>query len=415
LKNQAFTRKVAQTADGVEINTTIGDTEFGSLNVSKTGNGFKVGFASRDMDAGYSLGLRLSGDQRPILEVLKETEGVQVVMASRTQPSDYIVKLSDSKEYLKISELPKAGGGGSGSGNPPPPPIDPQMLVGGLGDDSRNFRLSWLDKKQLQKEQAAGKYKEVYSPSSPEPEVETLKINYDEEARKIAQDPQQFILLKQKLLKTGIRKVDNLLKAGEDTKALKLIDQLIEFHGPEPNLTLRKAKVEISQGRLRVEQVFPEQSLNQSQVKQNFLDEINKQLENNPGNVKRVENDTQFIYGQDSPKFNNLDFKVSVEQSIPSGSGARVYRLIPGEIGKTKLHMSGLGDTSASSHASTDFQGTNSANALRNIRPNPNNPPSIVADDQCQNETEQEKKDNPQCHQEPQEKPVYVVITSENS
>ncbi|KAB8317118.1 hypothetical protein SD81_023035 [Tolypothrix campylonemoides VB511288] len=413
LKNQVFTRNVAQTADGLEIKTAIGDTEFGSLNVSKTGNGFKVGFASRDMDAGYSLGLRLSRDQRPILEVLKETEGVQVVMASRTQPSDYIVKLSDSKEYLKISEQPKAGGGGSGSRNPPPPPIDAQMFVGDLGDDSRNFRLSWLDKKQLQKEQAAGKYKEVYSKSSPEPEVETRKINYDQEARKIAQDPQQFILLKQKSLKTGIKKVDKLLKAGEDTKALKLIDQLIEVHGSEPNLMLRKAKVEISQGRLRVEQVFPKEEINPSQIKQNFLDEINKQLENNPSSVKRVENDTQFLYGQDSPKFNNLDFKVPIEQSIPSGSGARVYKLIPGEIGTTKLHMSGLGDAGASSHASTQFQGTNPANALRNIRLN--NASRLVANDQCQNETEQEKKDNSQCHQEPQEKPVYVVITPENS
>lgn len=416
LKNQVFTRKVAKTADGLEIETTIGNTEFGSLNVSRTGNGFRVGFDSRDMDIAYSLGLDLSGDKRPIPAVLKERENVQVIMASSTQPSDYIVKLSGSKEYLKISEQPKAGGGGSGSGNPPPPPIDPQMFVGGLGDDSRNFRLSWLDKKQLQKEQAAGKYEEVYSKISPEPEVETRKINYDQEARKIAQDPQQFILLKQKSLKTGIKKVDKLLKVGEDTKALKLIDQLIKEYGSEPNLILRKAKVEISQGRLRVEQVFPEEGINQSQVKQNFLDEINKQLENNQVNFKGVENDTQFIYGQDSPNFNNLDFKVSVEQSIPSGSGARVYRLIPGEIGKTKLHMSGLGDTSASSHASTNFQGTNPVNALRNIRPNTYRPTSVVAGDQCQNdETEQEKKDNPQCHQEPQEKPVYVVITPENS
>ena len=78
--------------------------------------------------------------------------------------------------------------------------------------------------------------------------------------------------------------------------------------------------------------------------------------------------------------------------------------------------MSGLGDTSASSHASTNFQGTNPANALRNIRPNTYKPTSVVAGDQCQNdETEQEKKDNPQCHQEPQEKPVYVVSTPENS
>lgn len=419
LKNQVFTRKVAQTADGLEIQTAIGDTEFGSLNVSKTGNGFKVGFASRDMDAGYSLGLRLSRDQRPILEVLKETEGVQVVMASRTQPSDYIVKLSDSKEYLKISELPKAGGSGSGNGNPPPPPPPPpkdtQMFVGDLGDNSRNIGLSWLDKKQLQKKQATGKYEEVYSKSSPEPEVETRKINYEQEARNIAQAPQQFILLKQKSLKTGIKKVDKLLKAGEDTKALKLIDQLIEVHGSEPNLMLRKAKVEISQGRLRVEQVFPKEEINPSQIKQNFLDEINKQLENNPSSVKRVENDTQFLYGQDSPKFNNLDFKVPIEQSIPSGSGARVYKLIPGEIGTTKLHMSGLGDTGASSHASTNFQGTNPANALRNIRLNTNNASRLVADDQCQNETEQQKKDNSQCHQEPQEKPVYVVITPENS
>jgi hypothetical protein len=179
LKNQVFTRKVAQTADGVEINTTIGDTEFGSLNISRAENGFKVGFASRDMDIAYSLGLDLSGDKRPIPAVLKERENVQVIMASSTQPSDYIVKLSDSNKYLKISEQPKAGGGGSGGGNPP---IDSQMFVGDLGDDSRNFRLSLLDKKQLQKEQAAGKYEEVYYKPSSEPEVETRKINYDQES-----------------------------------------------------------------------------------------------------------------------------------------------------------------------------------------------------------------------------------------
>jgi len=416
--NKVFSRSLFQTFSGVQIQTSIGGTELGTFSVNQTRNGFTVDFLGRDLDDGHSLGLLLSRDKRPIETVLKGMEDVQFVLKSNTQSPDYIVKLNNSKRWLKTSQIPTGGDAQSLSN----PPEDWQYTVGDLGDNSRNLRLSWIDEKQVKQGLNSGEYKSIFArPSEPGnsdlgaldlgasdlgEHVQNLK--YKELAKKLQDDSMQFFIQKTKQLKIELKKIDGWLKVGKNDKAVQQIDNLIKFYGSEPDLVLRKAVVDIRRNRLNVERIFPDDLVgNLSPSNNNFLDEITGLLGGSNSNLKvrRIETDTAFIYVQVHPKLNNLDFKIPIEQSVPSGSEARVYKLQPGVIGKAKVHTSGLGDTSASSHASTQFQGSKSVNALRQIN-------QRYAANSCDINSENENNEDAKC---PKEKPVYVIIMPGNS
>lgn len=400
LTNQPFSSKVTQIPDGLKLENAIGDTEFDNLNISKTANGFKVGFESRDIDAGYSLASRLSvGTSRlnpkkvSVLDALREMDDVVFVRYSPSQPNDYFVQLSKSNnKWLKFSEQPLADGSGGGA----KPPSKQIMSVGEPEEGARNFNFESLNEAQVSQQtqgfkQFSGKganYKSSY--------------NYRKEAQKLAAEPVQY-LIKQKLdLKLRIQNIDASLKAGDYTKAAKSINESIKLHGSEPNLMLRKAAVNVHEGRLKVERITPE---GVKPFKQNFFDEINNR------NFKVIENNTEFIYVQDSPGLNNLQFKQSISQSVPFGSGARFYKLQPGEIGRVKIRQSGLGDVSVSSNPSTKTTGSNVGDSLRFQFQN--SPQRFVTNNECQENDESDKNQN--TNKCPLEKPVYVVTTSEKN
>ncbi|MBX9252960.1 hypothetical protein H1Q63_03140 [Desmonostoc muscorum CCALA 125] len=400
LTNQPFSSKVTQIPDGLKLENAIGDTEFGNLNISKTANGFKVGFESRDIDAGYSLASRLSvGTSRlnpkkvSVLDALREMDDVVFVRYSPSQPNDYFVQLSKSNnKWLKFSEQPLADGSGGGA----KPPSKRIMSVAEPEDGARNFNFESLNEGQVSQQtqgfqQFSGKranYKSSY--------------NYRKEAQKLAAEPVKY-LLKQKLdLQFRIKNIDVELKAGNYTRAAKSINESIKLHGSEPNLMLRKAAVNVHEGRLKVERITPE---GVKPFKQNFFDEINNR------NFKVIENNTEFIYVQDSPGLNNLQFKQSISQSVPFGSGARFYKLQPGEIGRVKIRQSGLGDVSVSSNPSTKTTGSNVGDSLRFQFQN--SPQRFVTNNECQENDESDKNQNTnKCSLE---KPVYVVTTSEKN
>jgi hypothetical protein len=118
-----------------------------------------------------------------------------------------------------------------------------------------------------------------------------------------------------------------------------------------------------------------------------------------------------FYYVQDTPGLNNLDWNQPIEQTIPLISAkARVYRLLPGEIGTVKLSAIGFGDTSSFTQAS---------NQVDNINWNSLRPRSVGQDDKCEQINEEQGKKE-ECQQQSQqqsekEKPIYIVISSDNS
>ncbi|MUG96090.1 hypothetical protein F7734_28610 [Scytonema sp. UIC 10036] len=388
LANQKFTRRVAQTADGVQINTSVGDTEFGNLKINKTANGFNVGFESRDIDAGSSMSLRLSKYKgNDVLAAIKEMDGVVEVRYSPEQLNNYYVKLAQSNRWIKLRE-------GGGSGQPPVKPPKTKMAVG-EPDDGRIFHLDWLDEAQVSQQTQGFQKFSGNKANHQEP------FNPRQEAQKLIQNPLEFIAFKKLDLQQRIQNIDVALEKRDYTTAEKFINQSIKFHGKDPNLMLRKAVVEIHQGRLKVERTPPGSA---KSINQNFLDEIRNR------NFKSIETDTEFIYVQDSPGLNNVNFTPGVAQSVPFGSGARFYKFQPGKIGGVKISQSGFGDASTSSHASTQYQGTNQGNSLRNqFRTNTH---LFLNKNECQEKNEKENDETANCLVE---KPVYVVTESETT
>jgi hypothetical protein len=401
LANQAVHRSVSQIGSDLQIDTKIGDTELGTFSTIKAGNGFTTGFLGRDIDAGYALGLRLSRDLRPIETVLKESADVEVVLKSGTQPEDYFVKMTDSEQWMKLTQ--ESGGGGS---QPPKPPKNWQFRVGDFGDESRNFRLSWDNDDTVKRMLAKGEVESVWDATSSKQFTadavfadDVQNLRYREISQKLVDDLSGFFAAKKLYFKAQSNRIDRLIKTGNDMKAALYIDNLIKFYGPDPSLMLRKAIVEIRQGRLQVKSVGLTNGL---PGRGNFFDEITSILGRKT--FSRIETDKAFYYVQDNPGLNNIDWNASPESSMPTGSGVRVYQLLPGDIGDVKLHLSGLGDTSTSLHASTQFRGSNIGNSLRNVPANQS--------DRCN----PDRQANPDCPVEEQsstEKPVYVVIMSE--
>lgn len=275
------------------------------------------------------------------------------------------------------------------------PPSKHLIAVGEPDDGARNFNAEWLDKEQVS-QQTQG-----FQQSSGKGENFQEQFNSRKEAQKLAQDPVRYIAYKKQDLKVRIQKIDAALKNGDYTKAAKSINKSIELHGSDPQLMLRKAAVEIHQGKLIIENIT---SKGFTPDKVNFFKEISNR------NFKPIETDKEFIYVHDSPGLNNLDFRQPIAQSVSSGSGVRLYRLNPGKVGGVKNSHSGYGDASASSHASTEFKGSNIGNSLNSRFLN--YPQTFIRNDECQEKDENEKNESENCRQE---KPVYVAIASDKS
>jgi hypothetical protein len=418
LANQVVSRNVSRTKSGLQIDTEIGNTDFGTFNAAQTRNGFDVGFLGRDMDHGYSLFAKVSSDHRvisdpkQIVNALKENPNVQTVLISSGDKPEYLVKTVDSKQWVKARLEPQTGGGGS---IPPEPPNNWQMKVGDLGNNSRKFSLSWIDEKKVLKKLESGELTSIYTVAKEDPIGDTRGFldtlaarKYQETAKKLVDSPINFFAFKRKHLKIGLKKVDRWIIEKNYDKATLNLDRLLELHGPEPNLILRRAVLRLQKGTLNAKRIFPKDILD----KKNFLDEISILLERKQANFNRIETDHAFFYVQDHPGFNNHDWNPPIDQTISSGSGARVYQLNPGKIGEVKLSLKGLGDTSTSFNSSTHFNGSNIANSLRNI----NTKTTGTCDANSNNDADYNNNDKRnsigKCplDSQMQEKPVYVVI-----
>ncbi|PAX59656.1 hypothetical protein [Brunnivagina elsteri] len=372
--------------NGLKLTTRLEDAkgfsaEFGELNITRTQNGFRTGFENRDIDTGYSLASDLSKRNGDIRSFITSKGDVFSFRYSSSQPTAAYVKQSNSNKWLKLSE---GGGGGNGL-----PPSKSMMTVAEPGKNSRIINVELVDEAQIPGDaQRFGK------------EVDFLEegFNPSQKAQKLSEDPMAFVLSSKLDLQSRIKNINSALKNGNYPKAEKLINESIKLHASDPQLMLRKAVVEQRLGRLNIEIVT---SKGATPRRQSFFDEIKN------SSFTRIETDKVFIYVQDSPSFNNIDFIKRIEASLPSGSGGRLYKLQPGKIGEVPISQSGFGDVSASSHSSTQFKVNNIANSLKNRSQNSD------SNDECKNQSaEEEKNQNPNCSPEKSEKPVYVLTES---
>jgi hypothetical protein len=409
--NQPFTRKVSQNRDRLQIETEIGDTPFGNFAANKVGNGFEAGFTGRDIDKGYSLGQRLSRDQRPIEVVLEETPDVQTVLKSSN--GTYWVKQDGAQNWMKISS---SGGGGGGDKKPPL-----EMHVGDFeGENPRNFWLAWIDDQEVQAQLTSGKLKQLYSKagSVDDPLSATLDEQFNQGgyravADKIAIDPISVPFKKH--LDDGIKRVNRLLESKDDLQALRQIKKLVKLHGKQPKLMVQKAIAEIRLGRAKVERIEIAATKGKD-YRSDFYNEVTQRIENTQFK-HHVSKDGSDVYVQDSPGLNNMDWTVPIDvQTMGNRSGARAFKVTLGEVGETPLHEAGIDDAGRSSRNLDDGSASPESTNSTKFRNPIIFPGEKVAEEDCRptDDSQQSQQDSTQCPPSKKEqKPYYIVIAAD--
>jgi len=217
---------------------------------------------------------------------------------------------------------------------------------------------------------------------------------YDEILQKLDKEPSTL----KRHYNTKLTQIRKLLLAKDYTKALQEIDASIDLYGQRPDLMLFKGVVEIERGRINVERVMHGQpSFSKEQSRKIFFDQVKEFLPNYKFKVKfhRSKTDQSFFYVQDTPGLNNIDWQLGIEHSLPLISAkARVYKLLPGEIGDVSLSMIGFENTPPLSQS----QDPNTLN------------PDGNPDDECNNSQENQDECNHSYDTGDNPKSVYIVI-----
>jgi hypothetical protein len=299
--NLEFTSNISRANDGIQIGTTAGGIPVGDFSTKKTANGFSVGFKSRDIDVGQSLALDLSSSSKTAAEVLKNHPNVQ---SAYTDGSVYYIETKNSTQLLELT--PDVGGGGKGGGgtggggNEPP---DWHSRVGFPGDpkgSNGNYKLIWKDKKN---EYKSGKTKIV--------------------------DREQIKDIPPIKTTSSLDDIDRALKQNNTELAMQMISAEIATNRRTPTLLFRQAVAHVKQGKLKIQSLIADPLQSKwLEKKGNFLDEV-KGILNGNSKFKVVKKDDAFVYVQDTPGLNNIDWNQPIESALPfsSSTKTRVYQL----------------------------------------------------------------------------------------
>ena len=133
LANQPIARTLQVRGGGFEYRALAGDTQIGSLDIGRTANGFRVGWASRDVDAGYSLGRRLS-TSRNVGEALARDS--QVLASTRLPDGTYVFRVRGSERWVRFAEEQKVASKIDGEW---------QARVAGFEPNAKSVKVQWVD------------------------------------------------------------------------------------------------------------------------------------------------------------------------------------------------------------------------------------------------------------------------------
>jgi len=108
----------------------VSEVAEGSLRVEETGNGFKIGRESRDLDVGLALARRVSGSREPSTLLSRSPDvGAAFVLPGR----GYLIKTRGSINKWLLMEYAEGPGGTA------------QARVADLAEGAAELRLKWLD------------------------------------------------------------------------------------------------------------------------------------------------------------------------------------------------------------------------------------------------------------------------------
>lgn len=366
LANLEFVRDVSRTDEGLKIDTSFAGKSLGQLNTTNTGNGFTVGWRSRSVDEGIGLAQKINDSPDIAITDLFEQDPIVAQAAQIKASGTYLVKVQGADDWMQIS----GGGGGNKippgwqarvgsspdapnnssfglpprSPGPPGPPITPKS-----GDD---LLLLWIDDDLIAKEINKGsvvllvnKLNEP-STSSANDFIPLLKQgDYQTVAQNIVDDPNKVKAVTHDHLLAGLKVIDDLRQQKRIPSALDELDNLIKVHGREPELMLRKGLLEMDRERLTAKPLDFNPALDDVvQEQARFYDEVNQILDDPNDGFHTVVTDDQALYIHDGTGFNNQDPASAIDDPLPFGSEARVYRVESGGIGTAHVSNGGYED-----------------------------------------------------------------------
>lgn len=407
LANLEFTRNVSLTDNGLNVTTSMSDTELGQLKTARTGNGFAVGWRGRDIDIGrtWVQQLKQSGKQ---LDEFLQNDLMVAKAANLIEDGSYYVKLKDADYWMQI-----ANGNG---GRDLPPGMHARIGSSfGDGDITSDFMLRWVDDEHVQKLLTNGSAISILNKTSkqktaldPSQLIANLKRrNYTKVAEKIANNPQQIYAATQEHIKAELQTID-VLQAKQPAQALQQLDGLIDIYGKRPDLMMYKMVQDIKRQRISVQRIDPKGTISDPVAsKSDFFEAVNRRFKKSSGtkHFKAIETSDEVLYIQDSPRFNNIDPSTPLDDVFPFGSEARAYRVLKGNIAEAKIGQSGYEDPIrqtllGSADVVDDAVNSTTSFKLENYLSKTPSPRS--KDDKCQQKGEQPLN---QCPRD-----VYVVL-----
>jgi hypothetical protein len=235
LANRPFSRTLEVRAGGFEYRALAGNAQIGSLDIGRTANGFRVGWASRDLDAGYSLGRRLS-TSRNLADALARDR--QVAASTSLPDGSYVARVRGSERWVRFAEEQKVSSKIDGEW---------QARVAGFEHDARSVKIQWVDDAWVTEKLGKGRFDELtrqaQATQTPGDDLANLIYRRDTRAaaNRIAEDPLRVHAEMQAAYRGQIAQADELIRRGAPAEASEHLARMESVWGPTPDISSRRA------------------------------------------------------------------------------------------------------------------------------------------------------------------------------
>lgn len=128
-KDLTVERSLERTTEGLSIKTNTQGLPVGDLQIARSGNGFRVGYASREIDTAQTLARQISRANDPASVVASSSKVEAYIRVPGMQHE--LVKLKGSEQWLQIGREASSDAG-------------PHLRVADLGSSSHPYDLNWI-------------------------------------------------------------------------------------------------------------------------------------------------------------------------------------------------------------------------------------------------------------------------------
>jgi len=294
-----YSRSIAFENSAVRMEAKDADMAIGELKIERMANSFRVSWQSREFDTAASLARKVSTAANPATAIASDS---RVAAAVQTGDHEFLVQFRGSSQWVKFApeQQPSADIavgwqsrvapvdphaksidlawysadkaseelGGSKyvrisppqsqsegvrmqvAARPPPTAVDTDVRLSGRGFKAQrdvatgDYYVRWSELPQEVRDHPE-LLRATTGSSAPEETLASVNElaagDFQRAAHDLAQNPLMFKAALEQHYVTGLRHVDTLLAQGNDSAALRVLDDLSNVHGNTPEIALRKA------------------------------------------------------------------------------------------------------------------------------------------------------------------------------